>query len=596
MKLKEIDKNITIYYDIDFNKNIFNMDLGNHADNWPVTYILYNRSKGKAYVGETTSFKTRMGNHLEDPSKNEYTKALFIDYNQATKSTILHLEAFLIRGLSISHELLSDLSNIKANSNKHTYYNEKKDEEMCIKVWNALKDEVGIVKEYYNTIRNKNEFKYSPYILLNENQNEVLNEIIDELCYKDNNMIVIEGASGTGKSAVAIQLFKQLTSYNNFNGIIDNSMVGENIDRLYDIKNKFNKNGNYYSIAYVAPMSNFCSIIRKSINKIQGLKKKDLKENKTYINDDDLNMMRLYSGSDLKKLAKHVSKDKKLFDLIIVDEAQRLNRRYNQSNGNGYLAFDEMNKALGLPVNKNKDDGNQLDWIFELSKNQVFFYDKRQTIRSSDVPTEYFENKFKNATFRKTLLAEERCLGGTEYIDYVNAIFSDNPPKEKKTFSNYEFEIYDRYEDMIKALETKEEDLAIKSAGYFFESSDNNHDVEVDGIKQRWNQVAYDWINNKDRKENEIGCIHVLEGVDADYVGVIVGDEIKYEDGKIKVEEDNYKDKLGKTCIDSEDQLLQYITNVYYILLTRAMKGTYLYVIDPTMKEYLEKYINKKES
>ena len=572
------------------------MDLGKHADNWPVTYILYNRSKGKAYVGETTSFKTRMGNHLEDPSKNDYTKALFIDYNQATKSTILHLEAFLIRGLSISHELLSDLSNIKANSNKHTYYNEQKDEEMCIKVWNTLKDEVGIVKEYYNTIRNKNEFKYSPYILLNENQNEVLNEIIDELCYKENNMIVIEGASGTGKSAVAIQLFKQLTSYNNFNGIIDNSMVGENIDRLYDIKNKFNKNGNYYSIAYVAPMSNFCSIIRKSINKIQGLKKKDLKENKTYINDDDLNMMRLYSGSDLKKLAKHVSKDKKIFDLIIVDEAQRLNRRYNQSNGNGYLAFDEMNKALGLPVNKNKDDGNQLDWIFELSKNQVFFYDKRQTIRSSDVPTEYFENKFKNATFRKTLLAEERCLGGTEYIDYVNAIFSDNPPKEKKTFGNYEFEIYDKYEDMIKALETKEEDLAIKSAGYFFESSDNNHDVEVDGIKQRWNQVAYDWINNKGRKENEIGCIHVLEGVDADYVGVIVGDEIKYEDGKIKVEEDNYKDKLGKTCIDSEDQLLQYITNVYYILLTRAMKGTYLYVIDPTMKEYLEKYINKKES
>ena len=590
MKKHQIDNEIIIYYDINFDKSIFDADLGEHADNWPVTYILYNSSKGKAYVGETTSFKNRMFNHQKDSSKNDYKKALFIDYKYATKSTILHLEAFIIRGLSISHELLSDLSNIKMNSNKHSYYNDDKDEKMCIKVWNSLKDDVGIVNDYYKTIRNKNEFKYSPYILLNENQNEILNEVIDELCSKDNNMIVIDGASGTGKSALAIQLFKQLTNYNRFNGIIDNSMIGESINRLYEIKNKFN-NKRYYSIAYVAPMDNFCTIIRNSISKIKGLRRQDIKESGMYINEFDLENLRVYSAKELSHLDKYVNDNKKLFDLIIVDEAQRLNRRYNQSNGNGYLAFDRMNKALGLPSNGTKDDGNQLDWILKISKNQVFFYDKRQTIRSSDIPTKYFDKIFENATYRRKLMTEERCLGGNEYIDYVDSIFSLKPPKKKKLFENYEFQIYDDYDKMIHDLELKDDSLSINASGYFF---NDDEEIEIDGIKQVWNQTNKNWINSKKRNKNEIGCIHVLEGVDADYISVIVGDEITYKNGKIDVDTEKYKDKLGKRCVENDDELLQFVSNIYYILLTRSMKGTYLYIKDPKMKAYLEKYINRK--
>ena len=591
--MKFIEKNkIKIYYDIDFNETIKNTELGNHCENWPVTYILYNRSKRKAYVGETTGFKTRMGNHLSDPAKKDYNKALFIDYSQATKSTILHLEAFLIRGLSISHELLSDLSNIKENSNKHSYYNEKKDNSMCEDVWDVLKD-VGFVTISYKEMINKNEYKYSPYILLNNNQNEQLNNIIDELCNKKNNMIVIEGASGTGKSALAIQLFKKITDYSNFNEIIDDSMIGEDFERLYKIKKRFSNQSKRYSVAYVAPMNNFCTIIRKSIKNLRGLRKKDLKEKKSYINDDDLELIRVYSGANLHHLLNYIKKDEPLFDLIIVDEAQRLNRRYNLTNGNSYVAFDDMNNAFGLPCNKNRDDGNQLDWILKLSRNQIFFYDKRQTIRSSDIPSSYFEKIFKNATYRNRLTVEERCHGGVEYIDYVDSIFSSYPPQKKKTFSNYEFQIYDNYTDMINDLNSKEDALSLMASGYFFDSSDGKFDVEIEGMGQKWNQKNQNWVNSK-KEKNEIGCIHVLEGVDTDYLGVIVGDEINCKDDKIDVDEDSYKDKVGKKCLDNHEQLIQFITNVYYILLTRAMKGTYLYVRNPKMKDYLLKYINRK--
>ena len=63
-------------------------ELNKYFYDWPVTYILYNTSKLKAYVGETTSFKTRMQSHLKNPDKQGYKKVLFIVYKKANKSTI----------------------------------------------------------------------------------------------------------------------------------------------------------------------------------------------------------------------------------------------------------------------------------------------------------------------------------------------------------------------------------------------------------------------------------------------------------------------------------------------------------------------------
>ena len=590
MKCTNKTKNFKIYFDIDFNDNIYNLELGEHSTNWPVTYILYNKDKSCAYVGETTNFKNRMLEHLETEKKYKFNKALFIDYDKATKSTILYLEAFLIRGMSLSGEFFNEIINIKTNSNKHIYYNQPEDIEMCKNVWNSLKEEIRIVKPSYDDIIQKNEFKYSPYIALNENQNEVLNDIIYDLITKENNKIVVNGESGTGKTAVAIQLFKTMTDYSNLTGIITEDMIGLDIKQVEKIYEEFYNCNDKYKIAYVAPMKNFCNIVRKSIKKVSGLKKEDLEKNKNTINSFDLENIRVYSGQDLFKLVEYANDDKPLFDLIIVDETHRLNRRYNQTNGNNYINFDEMNKKLGLRCNQDENDGNQLDWIIKLSKNQVFFYDKNQRIRSSDITKEYFDEVFKDATFKK-LNIQERCSGGQEYIDYIKAIFSSQPPKNIKSFKKYEFRLFDNFSEMKNLIESKEDGKSLLASGYFF-SKDN--DMKIDNINLEWNSTNSDWVNKKGN-EKEIGCIHVLGGVDVDYLGVVIGSEIDYDNDNKKIisKKENYEDAVGKRCIQSEEELTSYLENIYYILLTRAIKGTYVYVKNYRMKNYLKKYIKE---
>ena len=590
MKHTEKKNKFIIYYDIDFNDDINNLEeLGSHSTNWPVTYVLYDKSNSRAYVGETTNFKNRMSEHLDSEKKDMFNKVLFIDYDDATKSTILYLEAFLIRGMSLSGEYFDELINIKANSNKHVYYNQLEDIKMCENVWNTLKDEVKIVKSYYKDIILKNEFKYSPYIALNENQNEVLNDIVYDLITKNNNKIVVNGESGTGKTAVAIQLFKTMTDYSNLTDIITNDMVGMDIKYVDKIYKEFSNKSNKYRVAYVAPMKNFCNIVRKSIKKVNGLRKKDLEKNGNAINLFDLENLRVYSGYDLFKMTDYVNKDEPIFDLIIVDETHRLNRRYNQSNGNNYNHFDEMNEKLGLRCNHDKNDGNQLDWIIKMSKNQVFFYDKNQRIRSSDIDEEYMEEAFKDATYKK-LTIQERCLGGQEYIDYIKAIFSPNPPQNKKIFKKYDFKLFDDFSKMKEVICSRDDGKSLLASGYFF-SKDKKK--KIDNIYLKWNRTDSDWVN-KDKNDSEIGCVHVLGGVDVDYLGVIIGNEINYDDNKkiIPIRK-NYEDKVGKKCVQSEEELVKYLENIYYILLTRAIKGTYVYVQEDAMKSYLEKYIEK---
>ena len=115
--------------------------------------------------------------------------------------------------------------------------------------------------------------------------------------------------------------------------------------------------------------------------------------------------------------------------------------------------------------------------------------------------------------------------------------------------------------------------------------------TEIEGCKIDWNSTEIDWINKKN-KFNEVGCIHVLGGVEADYVGVIIGDEIDYDatNKKIIVNKKKYKDVVGKKAILNDEELVKFVENIYYILLTRGLKGTFIYVRNNEMKKYLKKY------
>ena len=590
MKIAQ-DNNITIYYDIPFDETIEDRnDLGEHATSWPVTYILYNKSKSCAYVGETTTFKSRMSHHLEDDTKKIFNKVLFIDYKKATKSTVLLLEAFLIRAMKVSGEYFNLVQNVQENSNKHDYYQKEKDEKIEEKVWDLLKTKIKIVINNYRTLIEKNEYKYSPFIALNESQLEVLNRVIEELITKDKNKIVIRGASGTGKSALALQLFKTITDYTNSEGKVTEDMIGMDLEKIKKINDIFGNKNHKYTIAYIAPMKNFCKIIRSSIKKVPGLRKKDLLQNKNYLYKEEVEINRVYSGNDLLKLMPIIKENSPLFDLVIVDEAHCLSRYKSLTNGTAYNNFWKMNKKLNLPSNKNENDGNQLDWIEKISKNQIYFYDENQRIRPTDIPNEYFEKVFKKKTYEEKLTIQERCLGGENYIQYIKDIVYNKKPK-KQRIENYEFVLFDHLKDMKEAIDKKsEEGISLLSSGIDF-----NESSSTDGVDYIWNQQDENWINKKKTKD-EVGIVFVLRGLETDYLGVIIGEEFDYDKEKdqIIVNKDLYKDSKGKENLN-EEELIPYIQNIYYILLTRGLKGTYVYAKNKGMKEYLEKYINKKE-
>ena len=110
------------------------------------------------------------------------------------------------------------------------------------------------------------------------------------------------------------------------------------------------------------------------------------------------------------------------------------------------------------------------------------------------------------------------------------------------------------------------------------------------GDKQyRWNTESTDWINSEN-SVNEIGCIHTVQGYDLNIYGVIFGPEIRYDRQlqTIVIDKSNYYDHLGKT--GNLDELKGYIQNIYVTLMTRGIKGTYIYACDSGLREYLKRY------
>ena len=94
---------------------------------------------------------------------------------------------------------------------------------------------------------------------------------------------------------------------------------------------------------------------------------------------------------------------------------------------------------------------------------------------------------------------------------------------------------------------------------------------------------------------NEIGCIHTVQGYDLNYTGVIIGEDIKYdpETNEIYAVKENYHDQQGKSGVANDPEgLRNYLTNIYMTLMTRGIKGTYIYVCDDELRKYFERFFD----
>ena len=193
-----------------FEDSLFDNFKTNHfaKDLWPLVYILSDDDTKTAYIGETTDAYARMGSHLKHNKKSKLTSVHLITSEKFNKSATLDIESNLIKYMAGDNEY--QLLNGNLGLANHNYYQKKEVYwDIFNSVWDQLRAE-GISKHSIEHIDNSDLFKYSPYKSLTKEQSEGLYSILDSLAYGTHKNTIVEGGAGTGKTILAIFLFKML--------------------------------------------------------------------------------------------------------------------------------------------------------------------------------------------------------------------------------------------------------------------------------------------------------------------------------------------------------------------------------------------------
>lgn len=226
----------------------------------------------------------------------------------------------------------------------------------------------------------------------------------------------VKGAPGTGKSVLAVYLIKKLTDI--FQKKSDTTDL-ETVDPFYVSLKKIRESE--FKIGFDIPQTPLRQTLRSVFKQTEGM-----------------NPKMILGPND-------VSKD--YYDLLIVDESHRLNRR-NQLTG--YKAYDDVNRRLNF-----SKETTQLDWVLAQSTYQILIYDPEQTVCASDVLGEDFK-KLMNSPRAEVfnLNSQMHVAGGNNYIKYIEQLFSDNPPELKIDFApQYQFRLFDSVKEMVDQIQ-----------------------------------------------------------------------------------------------------------------------------------------------
>lgn len=358
-------------------------------------------------------------------------------------------------------------------------------------------------------------------------------------------VLIIEGGPGTGKSVVAINLLVSLTKL----GLI----------AQYVTKN-------------AAPRAVYESKLTGSFKKSE--------------------ISNFFSGSGA-----FINSDKNSFDTLIVDEAHRLNEKSG------------MFKNLGE---------NQVKEIIEAAKCSIFFIDEDQKVTFSDIgqkdEIEKWAKKSNATVHYMQLTSQFRCNGSDGYLAWL-----DNALQIRETANNtlegidYDFRIVDSASELRDLISEKNKirNSARLVAGYCWDwvSKKNPHakDIVIDDFAMKWN-LATDgnlWIMSPD-SVSEVGCIHTCQGLEIDYVGVIIGPDLIVRNDEVMTDPsaraktdksiNGYK-KLAKINPDhSQRKTDTIIRNTYRTLMTRGSKGCYVYFTDEETKKYFQKVVKSEQN
>ncbi|MCJ7859485.1 DUF2075 domain-containing protein [Corynebacterium kalidii] len=553
---------------------------------WPVVYVLHRpattpRGKGEVYVGESLNMDKRFGDHLKNDAKSHLEVAEVIVDDTFNKSACLDLESFLIN-LSSGDES-NRMLNSNAGQQEKNYYNRPYYQLRFREIFEELRAR-GVFSKSIREIENSEMFKYSPFKSLNEDQLSVVSDILDGLVEDfasppdGNQVAVVQGDPGTGKTIVATFLMKLLSDLGSDVDDLDEKRESVFEDFfLDDIRALFRNR----RVGLVVPMQDLRRTLSRVFAATPGL------------------------SADMVRSPREVALDDERYDLLVVDEAHRLSQFGAQSIGALTKEFREINESL---FGGQRPEASQLDWIRARSDNTILMVDTSQTVKPIDLSTSVLRALIdaRDAGHRReyVLHSQMRSIGGNDYIDYVKQVLSPYPPEARADFGPYEIGLVDDPRVLVDLIRAKNEvhGLSRVVAGYAWDwvskKSPEKFDIHLDNdVHLRWNSTVTDWINSQ-KSPHEAGSIHTVQGHDLNFAGVIFGKDLQYdlEKEELVVSREDYRDKTGKRNnklagrATTDEMLLEFITNIYYVLMTRGVHGTYIHAVDPGLREYLGRY------
>ena len=366
---------------------------------------------------------------------------------------------------------------------------------------------------------------------------------------KKKRVLIVKGGPGTGKSVLAVNILCDLI----------NAKEGHGFHAAYLTKNS-------------APRKVYLKLLSKG----------DLKK-EVAIEDLFRSPFGLHNLPD------------EFFDCLLVDEAHRLVKQMFRDYGGE----------------------NQIKEAIHASLVSVFFLDETQRISVKDIGTAEGikkaaleegveeENVLQGDSY--CLRSEFRCNGSEGYLSFLNDLLGiEKTAHPYFDGEDFDFRIYDDACSLQKAIQEKER-IGGKSrlvAGYCYDWNVKNNRGPIDILlddgrfQACWNDPNKSSLFAIDPKQKDmVGCIHTVQGLEFDYVGVIIGRDLRYENGAVITDPGQVsKDDKSSGIRSCKDKALadSLIRNTYKVLLTRGQKGCYIYCEDPSLREYLKTRIGRR--
>ena len=509
------------------------------GDNREVAHPSYQAWSYAAYIEDYNE-------SVQKEKVNLYPCAYLHNYEPEEPKTVLsekYLEYIKKAPIFVS----GDVYKLRNFINQYVKYGDDKDtlyiiENGKIKPSKSLQDCIaGMVKQ-------NNEF------ILLDNQ-KVVYETAMEMAKKSQidgkkRCLIVKGGPGTGKTVLAINL-------------------------LSDLTNKPYEMVCHYVTKNAAPRAVFKA-------KLKGKEKLSSIDN-------------MFKGSGIYTEAK--TND---VDVILADEAHRLNAKSG------------MFKNLGE---------NQIKEIICAAKFSVFFIDETQRIDIYDIGSvaeiEKYLDEFEVVGEERKILELEsqfRCNGSDGYLAWVDDVLEIINTANSDGFDiEYDIQILDNPNEVknrifeLNKLNNKARLLAGYCWKWIKEGKNNTdiHDIVIPeyNFEMSWNLGNSSTWAIDPESVNEVGCIHTSQGLEFDYVGVIIGKDLRYENGKIvtdfkeRASTDNSLKGIKAMYIENPEKALkiadEIIKNTYRTLMTRGQKGCYVYCEDKALANYLRNRINQ---